>query len=370
MDPIFTYIIVLFHIILGVIFYFFIGGLMLYGTKVAQSNILPTDGNCMPYTYDKPEIQEIYTNIFTTFTNPKLSEKLKFPYDKNSSNSLLDLIRNYKYEANSNFLVNYILAIIEALLEFDYQFLNVIFKYLNYLPEPLIIAIGLPLLLTIKWWLWLFNAIYFIYLWFSKMSWFFKTNENEGKKNKPSVWKDVDCESIFSYIGGLLLVLVFFILFWIILIPAEWWITILMLYSFYSVFSYSSEDKSGKPTNVLGILLKVFKYYKEAIFIVLSISIASSTMSILGVSYFICVVLALLLMGFGLITTNMFISIKPDDLTPVVPFTQAIKKCIPKEFETPNENNQKGGFFGGSNIKKDLKRLTKTLGKFNLKISN
>ena len=68
-----NYILSLLIIILGVVSYFFLSGLILYASKVAQSNILPTNENCMPFTNESPEIPEIFTNIFTTYTSPKLS---------------------------------------------------------------------------------------------------------------------------------------------------------------------------------------------------------------------------------------------------------------------------------------------------------
>ena len=48
------------------------GSLVLYGCKISQSNILPKDINCYPYTDTKPNIQNISTNIFPTFTDPPL----------------------------------------------------------------------------------------------------------------------------------------------------------------------------------------------------------------------------------------------------------------------------------------------------------
>ena len=92
-----------------IIAYFFIGSLVLYSCKVGQSNILPTDEKCFPYTDNIPVIESIQTNIFTTmFTDPQLSLKLKIPYDKdNSKNMFLDILRNYKHEPHSYFLLNY-----------------------------------------------------------------------------------------------------------------------------------------------------------------------------------------------------------------------------------------------------------------------
>ena len=72
-------------IILFIGIYFSSSSLILYACKVAQSNILPTDIHCAPYEDAKPNIQEIQTNIFTTFTDPPLSMKMKFPYNEYNS---------------------------------------------------------------------------------------------------------------------------------------------------------------------------------------------------------------------------------------------------------------------------------------------
>ena len=90
-------------IIVFVIFYFFISSYVLYACKIAQSNILPTDTNCFPYTDNKPEITSIDTNIFKTlFSDPALSAKLNIPYDNyNSKISILDTLRKYKDSPSS-----------------------------------------------------------------------------------------------------------------------------------------------------------------------------------------------------------------------------------------------------------------------------
>ena len=77
----------------------------MYVCKLAQSNILPTDINCAPYTDTEPNIQPIETNIFQTDGEKPLSMKISFPYDVyNSKNYILDMFREYKNESNSNFL--------------------------------------------------------------------------------------------------------------------------------------------------------------------------------------------------------------------------------------------------------------------------
>ena len=69
------------------IIYFSSSSLILYGCKLAQSNILPTESNCYPYTEEKPNIKPISTNIFTTFFEPQMSMKINFPYDEFNASS-------------------------------------------------------------------------------------------------------------------------------------------------------------------------------------------------------------------------------------------------------------------------------------------
>ena len=92
---------------IAVTVYYTGSGLLLYACKLAQSNILPTDIHCSPYTDSEPNIQPIKTNIFTTGGDNPLSMKLSFPYNEyNSKNYIIDMFRDYKNEPRSNFLAN------------------------------------------------------------------------------------------------------------------------------------------------------------------------------------------------------------------------------------------------------------------------
>ena len=98
-------------IFIVILLYFSGSGLILFVCKLAQSDVLPTEENCYPYTDSKPNIQSIQTNVFTTFTDPEMSMKMEFPYDLNLSNKVLDMFREYKNKPNSNFLANYFILI-------------------------------------------------------------------------------------------------------------------------------------------------------------------------------------------------------------------------------------------------------------------
>ena len=57
------FLITLLIIIFILIFNFSAGGCVLYGCKIGQANILPTDEKCMPYENNIPSIQQIQINI-------------------------------------------------------------------------------------------------------------------------------------------------------------------------------------------------------------------------------------------------------------------------------------------------------------------
>ena len=179
------YIVICIGLIIG---YFMNGSWLLFLGKLAQSNILPTDKNCSPYTNQLPKFGDdannpVKMNMYSTMdkTNPdveptKVSMKISFENDKyNSSNSLIDAMR--KYASSSNFLVNYFISIMEGLLQTNYSLLNSYMNLINkYVSETMIIFLS-PVLFSILFvCLFINDFLHLVYLWFSKMSWFFKTN--------------------------------------------------------------------------------------------------------------------------------------------------------------------------------------------------
>ena len=70
---------------IAIIIYYTGSGLLLYVCKLAQSNILPTDINCAPYTDSTPIITPVQIDIFQTGGDDPLSMKLNFPYDAYNS---------------------------------------------------------------------------------------------------------------------------------------------------------------------------------------------------------------------------------------------------------------------------------------------
>lgn len=351
-------------LIVIIVIYFSYGGLILYIIKLAQSNILPTNEKCYPYTDIKPSIEEIQTNIFQTFTNPPLSMKLSFPYDKyNSSNKILDMFRAYKEEPKSYFLTNYFISILESLICFNYSSFNMILNLLNGIPEILVVLLGPIIMSVIISVLFLLDHIYVIYLWFAKMGWFFKQNINTNLDHKP-IWSDVTILKPFDYLCAIALIVLFCALFWLLLATLPLLPSFTMLWCLLSLYSYKSV-MNGTNTNVLKIIQDIFKYYKVTIMSIFSFFVVSSAFTTMGTIPGLFSLLVLILIYFGIISINIFQPAGKGDLSAAVSNEQAKKICNNKLDNSPKRKHgllytlifgQKGG-----RISNELKKIGKNL---------
>jgi len=351
--------------ILLIVGYFIIGSIVLYECKLAQSNILPTSLECYPYTETLPEIQKVLTNIFITNTEPQESVKLSFPFDKyNSKNVILDMFRKYKQHPKSNFLINYIIAILEGLINYSNNALTSFFNLLNGAPEIVIVLFG-PILSVIYFGLApIIGFFVFIYYYFVEMKWFFKENTNTNVNSKP-VWSDVNLFETTSYASALFLVFVFFILFWILLFTLTPMLSIGVFYMCLLMsFGYKSEI-DNKKASIFTVIQEMFKHYKVTMTTIFSIMVVISAFSNLGAISGVFSILTVLLIYFNFIPINIFESIKATNLSPLSSFEQAYKKCnytvknYPITFYELFNNffdNKKGGGIG-----MELKKLNKKM---------
>lgn len=327
-----TFLLTIIILTLIVCIYFSFGGLFLFACKLAQSNILPTDTKCKPYTDNPIDIKPVESNIFTVKppkSNETLSQKIKFPYtDINTQNSIIDAIRGFKDSPDSFFLTNYFFNIFENLLCFNYYILNLFLSTSNnYLNESLILIFG-PLIYPIVFtFLLISNNLYLIYLWFEKMSWFFKKNVNNAYEGRKPEWKNVSLLEPLSYFFAFCLIFMFFLLFFIV-----FW-TAFPFISFFAVFWCSISLISykgiidGKETGIMNIISKIFKYHKVTFMSILTLFIIISAFNNLGgLGGFICL-LAVLAVIFGIVPSNLFIPEIPLNLSALVSNNQATKTC-------------------------------------------
>lgn len=339
--------------------YYTESGLLLYACKLAQSNILPTDLHCLPYTDAKPNIQPIKMNIFATGEE---SMKINFPYDDyNSKNYILDMFREYKNEPTSNFLANYLISIIESVIHFNYSTFNTVLNMLNGAPEILIVVFGPIIFAFISILLVIIDHLYIIYLWFAQMGWFFKTNSNYSGTGNPQ-WDDVTLVSPFYYSCGVWLVILFIILFFFSLPFVSIISFLAMSWCILSGISYKSV-MNNKNISAIPVIQDTFKYYKAIIMGIFSFFVIVNAFGRLGLIPGIFSIIVLALIFFGIISIDLFKTINRDNSSPLVSFNQAKKTCSFKEL--PKE---KHGFlyrllFGqkGGNITKEIKSVGKRL---------
>lgn len=358
----FLYSVVLIFII--ILLYFTSSSLILFVCKLAQANILPTEPKCAPYSSSKASINPspIQTNIFTTFTDPEMSMKLEIPYDEyNSKHKIIDMFREYKENSSSNFLANYFISITETLMQFDYSMINTIMNFFNSLPEALIVGLGPIFVAFLFSFGVLLNGLYFIYLWFSNMYWFFKTNTNVSGEGNPE-WEDVTLMSPVNWSLGVGLVILFAILF-IVGLPFVSFIPFATI--FLSVLSclFYKGKMNGKTVTSFSMITEILKHYKLSFVITISIFIVLLAFSKLGAVPGIFSIITVGLIYWGVIGIDIFYPVKETNLSQSVSYEQAVKKC-----PVINKNAEKHGFlynlvFGqkGGNIAKQLKKIGKNL---------
>ena len=359
-----TFVLKVIILFIMIVVYFGIGGAgLLYISKLAQSNILPTDSKCFPYTdTNPPDIQQIKSNIFTTFTDPALSMKIQFPHNKyNLSNKFLDMFLDYKNSPSSHFLANYFINIFEALIEFNYTSINVVGNMLNDIPEVLTIIFGPAILGIVLLIVSILNNFYFIYLWFANMGWFFKQNTNDTGEGRPK-WEPVNLISFFDYFLSWGLVFLFIILFFVFVGFFPIVASIFLIYCVFSCLAYNSEI-NGKKSSLLTVSQDILKYYKVTIMSIFSFIVVINAFINLGPIPGVFSLLTLGLILGGIISIDIFKPINPENLTPVVEVEQATKKCVYKQ-----AIKKTGGLLdlflgGGKKLTKQLKSLHKNYDK-------
>lgn len=359
----FTYLVIS---ILVVLLYFSTSSALLYVCKIAQSNILPTDILCAPYTESKPDVEPKKINIFEDPAK-KVSSKIEFPYEVNSSNKMIDLFREYKNKHSSHFLVNYFIAIAENLLQFNYSSLNSIADSINsVMSENAIIGTGPILVLALYVVGLIISNFYFIYSWFSNMDWFFKTNSNKTNEGKPT-WEEVTMILNPIYwsmgVGFVVLFSILLLLGFGIFIGIP---TLLFHNMLFSTLS-SVAQMNGEKVGLFAIIHKVILHYKFSVVSALSVCIILLAFSNLGpvlgmCSIFTCTLMYLYMDTFTPETPEQL----HDPTTPLTDYKQATRKpCSPpppkqEGFGTRIFNAIVGNQTGGKGtLTHQLKQLSK-----------
>jgi len=330
------------------------GIIILWGCKVSQASLLPTDIFCYPYEekeYNGTKFMPTNdSDNFDININLKkiedilMSEKIRFPYkdfEPNQQNMLVNFLTSIKFAYWNKGTIEYIISIIESLIVSNYSIQNTFYLILNkYLNEPLIVFLAPyfmpPYLMVIG----IYNYIYLIYLWFSNMGWLFTKNTTKEKHGRP-IWKVCSLreDGFLPMIVGLILVWVFLLVFLFgnfILFPGI--IFFVMIYCFFSVTSYNAKIKrvfqnekgeTVEKTISYGIIEAVkdfLKYKKHYIIAIITYQLLLGVGSHFGYSSFALCVIGVVLLYFY---SDLYKAIIPEYLSEAVNnynFT-SLKKC-------------------------------------------
>jgi hypothetical protein len=352
-------------IIFCLLLYFSTAAGVLYSCKIGQANILPTDEKCMPYESNTPVIQPIQINIFETmFTEPALSQKIKFPYDKNNTNTILDMLRESKQKPNINNITAYLISIIENLFVFNFSCLNTFLNLLNQIPECLILTFGPIIMMFYTTILIIVDFFYVIYLWFYQMSWFFSVNTNTSDTGKPK-WQSTIAPGKLA--TGCFLVFVFSIVFWLglLLIPfIPFMSPVIMLICIGTILS-SKGEMNGKDVSIGTIIKDVFKYNKVTVSSVIAFFVVLCAFANLGGLGGGLSILTIFLIYFGMFSIDIFSSINEENMTKISSYEQAKRTCkISKSAEIMNFFKSLNPFSGGGKkLTDEIKKLGKQMNK-------
>jgi len=311
---------ILVMIIILIVIYFYIGGLVLYFCKLAQSNILPTDTTCFPYTDNKPLVDPIQMNIFTNSDDPPLSSKIVFPYNNyNSKNFLLDSLRNYdKIKPSDNYIFNLInviylmiitffVSIYYDIISYKYYCINIVFNLINKLPQSLIILFGPILSLFLSLVLSITQIFYFIYLWFKNMIFLFEYKKHEEifkQLGLGGIFKIIPL--LFTFVSSFWLFFLFSILFFpflFVVFPAIMPILDILI-QFSSLFYKGLIDDD--KVSAYKIMKETLNVYKPKIMIFIAIVIVLMSFSKLGFLSGVISIILLLLIYYGKIGLSFF----------------------------------------------------------------
>lgn len=352
-------------LILGLLLYFSAAGSVLYSCKIGQANILPTDEKCMPYESNTPSIQPIQINIFETmFKDPALSQKIKFPYERNNTSTILDMLRDCKQRPGTNSITAYLISIIEGLFVFNFSALNTFLNLLNQIPECIILIFGPMFMMFYTSILILVDFFYVIYLWFYQMSWFFSVNANTSDTGKPKWQTTLAPGKLFV---GCFLVFVFSILFWIglLLVPfIPFMAPVVMLVCIGTILSCKGE-MNNKVVSVASIIKDVFKYNKVTISSVISFFVVLCAFANLGGIAGGVSILSIILIYFGMVSIDIFNSINEENMSKVTSYDQAKRTCkVSRGVEMMNFFKSLNPFSGGEKkLTHEIKKLGKQISK-------
>jgi hypothetical protein len=370
----FKYILSVFILLLLV---FFAGTTLLYNSKIAQSNILPNDIDCAPYTHTEPKIKEIPININTFFDKTKnefLSQKITFNYTNAIDDYLLEQLKKINESPTQSSFILFFTSIFQELVAANYNINQTIFNTLNGgLPEWVILFL-MPLLFPfLETCILLINWFIFSYQWFAKLSWLFKKNANTDKTKLPK-WEDVSMLEPVNYGLSIFLAFCFIMLYFVVLfvpIPIVSGLSIFVMTWVFFKPLFIKGIVEGKKYGFQNLFSDTLLYKNNILMHVFTILFVIGAFSSFGNIVGFVSILIYLLFYFKWIPIPIFNKNLPnsDSLNILSSYKMATKTCIVEPTHSAsfassifkNLGIMNGGGSGVNNIKKYTKMLQKLI---------
>jgi hypothetical protein len=296
-----------------------VGSVGLFLAKAANANVFPTEINMQPYEDIKRDldIEVIYMNpvkILPYFGLGFWADPEKYYIQEaNFFNSKADINFMDKFfntwlcslQKKDTFFFIFETDVLKSMMRMSFAVISGVFFYMNYLPEWLTMLVFSMFFAIILIGIYVSNIIYGIYAHVVKyvelISFLLKPNDDEDTL-------------LLDYPGIIMYSVLYFWAAIISVIISPALITIYTLFKALSVnYIVRKKDKIDEPPqkmNLISFIKNVF-YYKKTFIIILSVlKLMSSTNSYLGSSYMIGLIIAILILIFGL---NILIPDDPDD---------------------------------------------------------
>ena len=317
------------------------GSLILYKTKIAQSNILPTCMDFSPYTNISPPIKPIVADInIIKVGSAIMSTKITIPLEENIkaiNDGFIGTLKNMINGPKTNVFNLYIATTIEEVIANNFTIVNTFYNFLNiYFSEMMVIVVG-PFLSAIMYFFTIaINFGYMFVLWFYNIHLIF-SEKTETANN--TTWKSGDMWAPGSLIWTLLCIWIFFVLFFVVgiwlIIPIVS-ISTAIFCVFFPYFITSKSTVTGKPYGIKNTILNVLKYKLPLIMILASLLVILNASSVFGgLTAFVAVIACAILYFF----TNVYKSYTPKGIDHATAglgdYIQSVKKCIPPVTPTP-----------------------------------
>jgi hypothetical protein len=221
----------IFSFIFQLIIVFIIGSRIVIACKYAQSNFLPTNSGCKPYTDVEPEfkstepmfnIDRVSVYDKKTNTSKKYAKTIMFPFTEDTTkNYFIDTLKKMGNKYDTSGVKKYAIEVVTNMFSWNFFLISSVLGILNWLPfETLIILLGPYLLryyavfgITLLGFIITFIACLF------NVGWLFKKNANNEAgesvdKDGPPKWEKIDVLSdLFEFLGVIFNLIVGWIIF-------------------------------------------------------------------------------------------------------------------------------------------------------------